>query len=866
MSYRFNHILAFSFLALTACLPGLDAHAASDQTVTWFDGSRPVTLSLSTKVEPVVKVATEMFRNDMKEVTGQQAILNREKAATIRVIQLDREPSMARKLAAMGFPVDSLKKYKEAFAIRPVRNSQLWVVGSDARGTAYGVLELSRLAGVSPWTWWGDVHPERKSRLTLSAGYHTFQHPSVEYRGIFLNDEDWTLRPWSYGHFDKAPFGVIGKNAYKKVFQLLLRLRANAIWPAMHTGTVSFFQTPGAKAVADSCGIAIGSSHCEPLLRNNVGEWDEKKRGAFNYITNRQSVQDYWIERLKEVKGSKGGNLLTIGMRGIHDGSMQGVKTMKEKFDALQLVIDDQQKLIGKYLGNPAKQTQVFIPYKEVLDIYNMGLKVPDYVTLMWCDDNYGYMTRLSDTAEQRRAGGGGVYYHLSYWGRPHDFLWLTTMQPGLVYNEMRTAYDHNVRKMWIVNVHDPKVAGYDLELFLDMAWDIDCVSGATINDHYRRWLCQQFGPQVGKQLFPAMHEFFRLCGERHPEFMGWNQTEVSKALYDRGLSQVRNTEFSQTEFGNELDGYLNRFAAVAAQVKKAKQQLRPELRDAFFAAIEYPVCAAEAHARKMLWAQKARQLANGSTQKGMFDHQAELYHACAESQQAYQEIRSLTEYYNEKMADGKWCRSMNMRPRDLPVFGAPVLPTLLTDAQVKEWLEKGRKAADPKAIHNGDTVKAVRNTWASAKATAGVIARNAADWQQASSGTKVIEMLGHSMKAVALPQNGKVSYTFSTDKTGDYVLRVALIPTQPNDKGDLRFSVSIDGAQPTVYSLKEKFRSEQWKLNVLRGQALRELPLKGLQAGQHTLTIRALDPHVVLDQWMVDSKAKRSFYLFPIR
>jgi hypothetical protein len=304
----------------------------------------------------------------------------------------------------------------------------------------------------------------------------------------------------------------------------------------------------------------------------------------------------------------------------------------------------------------------------------------------------------------------------------------------------------------------------------------------------------------------------------------------------------------------------------VAAQVKKAKQQLRPELRDAFFAAIEYPVYAADAHARKMLWAQKARQLANGSTGEDMFAHQDELYHACAESQQAYQEIRSLTEYYNEKMADGKWRRSMNMRPRDLPVFGAPVLPTLLTDAQVKEWLEKGRKAADPKAIHNGDTVKAVRNTWASAKATAGVIARNAADWQQASPGTQIIEMLGHSMKAVALPQNGKVSYTFSTDKTGDYVLRVALIPTQPNDKGDLRFSVSIDGAQPTVYSLKEKFRSEQWKLNVLRGQALRELPLKGLQTGQHTLTICALDPHVVLDQWMVDNKANRSFYLFPVK
>lgn len=216
-------------------------------------------------------------------------------------------------------------------------------------------------------------------------------------------------------------------------------------------------------------------------------------------------------------------------------------------------------------------------------------------------------------------------------------------------------------------------------------------------------------------------------------------------------------------------------------------------------------------------------------------------------------------------MAGGKWRRSMNMRPRDLPVFGAPVLPTLLTDAQVKEWLEKGRKAPGYKA-NNDDTANTDNNILTTAKATAGVIARNAADWQQASPGTQIVEMLGHSMKAVALPQNGKVSYTFSTDKTGDYVLRLALIPTQPNDKGDLRFSVSIDGAQPTVYSLKEKSCSEQWKLNVLRGQVLRELPLKGLQTGQHTLTICALDPHVVLDQWMVDNKANRSFYLFPVK
>lgn len=839
--------LALAFLLL------MTSKGASAKPVTWFDGIHAVSLSVPRSVDPVVDIASDMFKDDMKQVTG-IAVKQIEQAqhATIRLFQLDRlSRHQQRELRDMGVPVERLQTLTDGFHICVI-HGQIVVVGTNGRGTAYGLLELSRQAGVSPWIWWGDVVPEHRSRLTIDDQFATTQGASVEYRGIFLNDEDWTLRPWSYGHFDKAPFCVIGKNTYKKVFQLLLRLRANAIWPAMHPGTVAFFQTPGAKAMADSCGIAIGSSHCEPLLRNNVGEWNEKERGAFNYITNRQAVQDYWAERLKEVKGSKGGNLLTIGMRGIHDGSMLGVKTMKEKFDALQLVIDDQQKLIAKYLGDPKKQTQVFIPYKEVLDIYNIGLRVPDNVTLMWCDDNYGYMTRLSDSTEQRRAGGGGVYYHLSYWGRPHDYLWLTTMQPGLVYNEMRTAYDHNVRKMWIVNVHDPKVAGYDLELFLDMAWNIDCVNGSTLDNHYREWLCRQFGEQAGEALFPAMHEYIRLCGERHPEFMGWNQTEVSKDLYDRGLSPVRNSEFSQSEFGDELDGYLSRFAAVVERIRKAKALVRPELQDAYFAAIEYPVCAAEAHARKMLWAQKARQLANGTTTKDMFAHQSELYHACAESQQAYQEVRALTEYYNEKMAGGKWRRSMNMRPRDLPVFGAPVLPTLLTDAQVQEWLKKGEKSTVRQLTDWSDTL--------------GVVARNAADWQQASPGTKVIEMLGHSMRVVALPQGGNVTYAFSTDRDGDYVLRVALIPTQPNDKGDLRFSVSIDGGQPTVFSLKEPFRSERWKLNVLRGQAVRELPLKGLKAGRHTLTFHALDPHIVLDQWMVDSKVSRRFYLFPVR
>lgn len=546
------------------------------------------------------------------------------------------------------------------------------------------------------------------------------------------------------------------------------------------------------------------------------------------------------------MKGSAGGNLLTIGMRGIHDGSMEGVKTMQEKFDGLQQVIDDQQDLIRKYLGEPAKQTQVFVPYKEVLQIYEQGLKVPDYVTLMWCDDNYGYMTRLSNPDEQKRIGGGGVYYHVSYWGRPHSYLWLCTTQPGLIYNEMKAAYDHNVRKMWILNVHDPKVAGYDMELFLDMAWNINSVSANTINEHYKSWLCRQFGISIGNQLFPVMNEYYKLCGERHPEFMGWSQIELDKKLYNRGHSPQSNTEFNTQAFGNELDRYLERYDSIATIIKRLSNDVRPTLKDAYFAAIAYPVLASEAHARKLLWAQKARGMSGIDP---LNDNKlAQLYYAAAQSQKAYQEVRTLTNYYNDKMANGKWKYSMSMRPGDLPVFNAPNLPVLLTDKEVDEWLKKGydNTVKHPLKLDN-------------------VIAHNACDYQQASKGVQIIQMLGHSMKAVSLPKDGTLTYSFTTEKEGDAVLRTALIPTQPNDNGDIRFSVSVDGAEPTVYSLKEPFRSERWKTNVLRGQAVRELNIDNLSAGNHTLVFKAIDNHIIVDQWMVDFTPSRKFYLFPI-
>lgn len=725
--------------------------------VVWFDGKSPVTYSLSGKTDPVVQVALEMFKSDLQQVTGMIPVPS--KQAAVRIVQ--------RKGTGDGFRIH-------------IEQGCIVVEGDGGRGTAYGILELSRLAGVSPWIWWGDLVPERKTLLELPDDFATEQHPSVEYRGIFLNDEDWSTRPWSYKNYEPGPEGQIGRETYRRIFELLLRLRANTIWPAMHEGTVAFFKVPGAKALADSMGIVIGTSHCEPLLRNNVGEWDMEQCGRFNYKDNRQAVQDYWIERLREVKGSSN-NIFTIGMRGIHDSSMEGYRTEQEKFDGLQQVIDDQQGLLRKYVGAPERLPQMFVPYKEVLELYEMGLRVPDYVTLMWCDDNYGYMTRYSNAREQQRAGGAGVYYHLSYWGRPHDYLWLTTTQPGLICHEMQEAYRHGVRKIWIANVHDVKVAGYDLELFLDMAWDINSVTEASVSDHYRAWLCRQFGAEVGELLFPAMHDFYRLCGERRPEFTGFTQVELDKRIYPRGLSPVTQVGWDAREAG------LRRadFARIQAAVLEVRSLVRPELSDAFFAAVVYPVFAASAMNRKIL----------GDS---------------VESRLGYEEIQALTEQYNA-LAGGKWRGLMDAAPRLLPVY------------------ENVRASLSPDKLLP-------------------LFVRDACNYDAATDGAQPVQMLGHSMNAVALPKNGTLTYRFKVSETGDYTLRTALIPTQPVDGGDIRYSVSIDGAE-TVYSLKEPFRSEEWKQNVLRGQAIRNQRVT-LSAGEHTLILRALDEHIVIDRW----------------
>ncbi|MFG6687290.1 glycosyl hydrolase 115 family protein [Mariniflexile sp. HNIBRBA6329] len=536
------------------------------------------------------------------------------------------------------------KKIKKAFII----------AGTNPRGTAYGVFSISKKIGVSPWYWWADVPVKQSKKLILNQTDYYSNAPSVAYRGIFLNDEDWGLQPWAAKTLEPET-GDIGPKTYSKIFELLLRLNANTIWPAMHPSTKAFFHYPGNAKMASLYNIVIGSSHAEPMLRNNVDEWDKNKFGSFNYKTNKDNVYNYWETRVKESKNIDA--IYTIGMRGVHDSGMEGVKNNNEAVAVLDEVITDQRQLLKTYINKKVEKIpQAFTVYKEVLDLYKNGLKVPEDITLVWTDDNYGYIRALSNTEEQKRAGGAGVYYHISYWGRPHDYLWLDSTNPFLIQEEMMKAYNLNNRKIWIVNVGDIKPAEYNTQLFLDMAYDTEAFQNPEyIIQHQHQFYGDIFGDEFAENITKIKDVYFQLAFERKPEFMGWSQTEPT--------TQIFNTAYNPFGNGDEIQQRIDAFNTIENQVKTIDTQLPEHLKSTFTQLVSYPVEASSAMNKKFLYRDKALSYAkqgrlSASTYKEL-------------SNKAYENIMSLTENYNQ-LSNGKWQGIMDMKPRKLPVYDNP--------------------------------------------------------------------------------------------------------------------------------------------------------------------------------------------------
>ncbi|WP_287680874.1 glycosyl hydrolase 115 family protein [Bacteroides sp.] len=746
--------------------------------------NQPIKLACDNAEEEVVQTALKLFIRDYQSVFSASAAVDA-RQGNIIVGTVGKSPL----LKAVSADVSALAGKKQAFLLQVLPDGKLLVAGSDSHGTAYGIMELSRLIGVSPWEWWADVTPEKKTSFVLSAEYQTLQSPSVEYRGIFINDEDWGLMPWSSQTYEPSDIkGHIGPKTNARIFELLLRLRANTYWPAMHECTLPFFLTEGNRKVAEEYGIFIGSSHCEPMVCSAAGEWRRRGQGDYDYVNNSASVYKFWEDRVKEV--AQQGNIYTLGMRGVHDGQMQGAKTVAEQKAVLERVLKDQRGLLQKYVNKDVTAIpQAFIPYKEVLDIYNAGLQVPDDVTLIWCDDNYGYIRHFPTAEGRARKGGNGIYYHVSYWGRPHDYLWLGTFSPYLLHQQMKLAYDRGIQKMWVLNVGDIKPAEYQIELFLDMAWNIDEVNEIGVTAHLKSWLEREFGSNCAEELLPAMEAHYQLSYIRKPEFMGNTREEERDPKY----KVIKDLPWSEQTISERLRSYT----VLSDVVERIESNIPADRQDAYFQLVKYPVQAAAQMNRKTLTAQLAR-------------------HSKADWKQsdaAFDSIASLTQQYNS-LQNGKWNRMMDFQPRKLPVFKR-VEHTTATEPMV--------------------TDRKMLCKWNAMECTYGK--------------PVPCEGLGYERKAAGIRKGSSLTFAFDDYGKDSVEVEIRLLPSHPLDEKQLRFAISVDEAVPQTVSYETKGRSEEWKENVLRNQAIRKVTLPINKQASHKLVITALDEGVVLDQ-----------------
>lgn len=803
---------------------------AEHKTFPLVAGGKAAPICIPPGVEKVVRIAAEDLAEDIESITGIRPDVRDSAPAD--------GPSIQVSLSATA------KGHWETFRLSATVDT-LHIEGSDKRALAFGIYDVSRRIGVSPWKWWADVPVPHHKELHLSTGTGPVEAPAVRYRGIFLNDEGWGLRPWAAKTYEPE-VGNIGPKTYGRIFELLLRLRANTIWPAMHPGTTPFHLVPGNAKTADDYAIVVGSSHAEPMLRNNVGEWKGDKN-LYNYLKNRDGVLCYWEERVKErVNGE---SLFTLGMRGIHDGPIVGPKSQKECVSTLQSIFAEQRKLLARHLGDPADIGQIFCPYKEVLDIYNAGLQVPDDAIIVWPDDNYGYIRRFAKAAERERRGGLGIYYHASYLGLPQAWLWIDTMPPALIWSEMRRAYEQGARSLWIVNVGDLKNTERSTECFLDLAWNADRAADPQYSVRFvRETAARDFGDSNADAIADVLRRLHAINFARKTEHLQWHLSETG----------YQPTELNETEINERLKAC----AALLRDCETIATSLDANSRDAWFQLVGYPVgitAAANEHYFHM-------ELARADVARG---RSAGTNIAAASA--ADERIEQLINHYNNDIAGGKW---RNIATRNGVAKGEWQRYQPAANTSRPEPTETNVCPQSPPAT--GELVKPLGAKPGDFIERDGVVSIHAGHFSSqtnlpSGAGWRAVPGLGRTGNAVTvLPSTAdlssrkvaRLSYRFYVASGGKTTLRVRLLPTFPVTSGQgLRLGFTLDDGASQSVQIKEGFDTKYspqsmtaWQCRVLSNATETTLALPSpLNPGWHTLHLDAVDPGVVVDKIVID-------------
>ena len=811
----------FLFLAFLLHIFSLTAMADDLQVVTTpVDGCFPIAgttvadkaiILYDDQDAEVVQTVIDCLMSDLKAVTKKTFMKYKTEPTSLKnpiiVGTIGQSCHIDQLIADGKLDVSDVEGKWEAFGMQTIDNPMegvekaLVIFGSQPRATAYGMFELSRMAGVSPWIYWADVTPTTKTQLYVTPGRRIFGSPSVKFRGIFLNDEDFGLRPWAAKKMDTS-LNNFGPKTYAAIMELLLRLRANTLWPAMHAGSRAFWFEKTNIPLIMKYDIYMGSSHCEQMLRDNEYEWGktgDKFGGHGNddwvWKSNKDMIKRYWAERVGESRGKNA--IYTLGMRGVHDTGINGYSSTAERVAALTEIIAYQRQLLADSIGDPTTIPQIFIPYKEVLDCYNAGLKVPDDVTLMWVDDNHGYIRQMPSPAEQARSGGNAIYYHISYWGTPASYLWLSTISPSLCSYELSKAYDQGIRDQWIINVGDIKPGEEELEFCMDLAWDINSWTPERAYLYSRDWAARTFGEDVASDIHAIKMAYYRLGIAAKPEHVQLCHFDHSNA---------------------EIDARIAEYQDLYDKAVALRSRIPASLRNAYYELIEYPVCASTDQNIKLLRARQSFVYAwAGQGEKAL------AY--AKEAQTAFEGIKTLTTKYNTGIAGGKWQGMMDYKPNN---WSQHLMPAVATADDV---------ATQQSSILQPDVYILSGGSYTSASASVkringlGVEGSTATVWPL-------------DMKTYTSTSSAPYAEYVVPVKKGLNVIQVRCLPTFPiNTSYDLRAGISVDGKAASVISIKVSAMTDTWDETVALGFFPASVHYNSTEDGTVSVRVSFMDP-----------------------
>jgi hypothetical protein len=797
---------------------------------------KAATLYLSGNEWAGVQRAAHDVQADINRVTGREPQLltdtpTASKEPLVLVGTLGHSALIDKLVQAGKLDLSNLTGRWETFVVQTIDNplpgvkQALVVAGSDKRGTIYGLYDLSAQMGVSPWYWWADVPTPHQNNLYVAAGRHTLGTPKVKYRGIFLNDEAPALTGWA-----KEKFGGINSKMYEHVFELILRLKGNYMWPAMW-GNAFNDDDKRSPVLADEYGIVMGTSHHEPMQRAQQ-EWKRYGHGPWNYQTNDTTLRRFWRQGIRNMGSHE--SIVTMAMRGDGDEPMSEGSNIA----LLEKIVADQRQILAEETHKPADQTpQLWALYKEVQEYYDKGMRVPDDMTLLLCDDNWGNLRKLPRLGDAPRKGGYGIYYHFDYVGGPRSYRWLNTNPLPRVWEQMHLAYEHDVKQIWIVNVGDLKPMELPISFFLDYAWNPEALPATGVAAYTQRWASQQFGPKYAADIADILAKYAKYNGRRKPELL--SPTTYSLAT-------------------GEWAGVVAEYNQLLTRAEAISQKLPAANRDAFYELVLHPVQAC-ANLNELYYTVALNQEAAKTNQpntNALAEKAKALFAKDAEIKQRYHAV-----------AGGKWNHMMDQMHIGYTSWHderADIMPAVVTLPAGTVPSPAPAPAAPEKRAYVA--LDAEQYTQA---VNAGPIT-----WQR-------LPDLGRTAGAVtALPTNvaptdapggasPHLEYRISLAQPGPVTVSAYLAPTLDftNTTG-LRYAVSLDDEAPQIVNLHAGMRSGEgnmvWERAVANSIILKTSQHNVAAAGPHVLKFWRVDPGVVLEKLVVSQGNVPASYLGP--